>query len=115
MRWWNKKQKRFGDRNWGERKIGTCTVAYATDCIKVLAEYYDLDPSEQYNNAWARKTYNEFRIAKCSLLVTLALGELLMSEERVQSESRLAPNRDQSGFNLARQHDPDAERLRKVG
>ena len=49
------------------------------DCIQTLCNYYDMEPhdDESFNNAWGRKTF-----------VTLALGELMMSEERVQAESR---------------------------
>lgn len=95
-----------------ERRTGVWTRSERVqspriDCIQTLCEYYDMEPhdDETFNNAWGRKTF-----------VTLALGELMMSEERVQAESRrLIPFPLPSGVDLAWLYHSDEKRLRKVG
>ena len=82
LRYWICKERRFGVRNWGDGRIGQVTIT-KYNCFKQHARYCGFD--ESVNNAWARQTYNE----RESLLVTLGLGELMLSEERVQSGSRL--------------------------
>ena len=85
MRYWKKDIRTMGTRNWGDRKISTITVGPATASRRMPSIAASTRTRNTTTRGQGRHTTVQNNLL---LLVTLALGELMMSEERVQSESR---------------------------